>query len=94
MRKIKSTKQIERHMKGISNHWRIAIILLLNESEPLTLDSLVEELKMNTKTASEHTRRLNHAGLINKKYLGREVFHSLSPYGKTFASFLKTFQHS
>lgn len=91
---IKTTKQMERHLKGISNHWRIAIILLLNDKKALILERIVEELDMNEKTASEHTRRLVQAGLINKRYLGRTVEHTLSPYGKVFASFLKTFQHS
>jgi len=28
---------------------------------------------------------------LNKKYQGREVAHSLSPYGKRFVDFTKTF---
>ena len=94
MGKIKSSKQLERHLKGISNHWRIAIILLINEQGRLTLEEIVEALKMNEKTASEHTCRLVRAGLVNKDYVGRNVIHTLSPYGKIFASFIKTFQHS
>ena len=94
MSKIKSNKQLERHLKGISNHWRIAIILMISEKKNLTLEEIVELLKMNTKTASEHTRRLVQAGLVNKSYMGRNVIHTLSPYGKIFASFIKTFQHS
>ena len=94
MSKIKSSKQLERHLKGISNHWRIAIILLINDRGKLALEEIVEELKMNEKTASEHTRRLVQAGLVNKDYMGRNVIHTLSPYGKIFASFIKTFQHS
>ena len=94
MGKIKSSKQLERHLKGISNHWRIAIILLINDRGKLALEEIVEELKMNEKTASEHTRRLVQAGLVNKDYMGRNVIHTLSPYGKIFASFIKTFQHS
>ncbi|MBU1092037.1 hypothetical protein KKA27_04215 [Patescibacteria group bacterium] len=42
----------------------------------------------------EHTRRLVQAGLLNKKYQGREVAHSLSPYGRNFTKFITTFQHS
>jgi len=93
-KKVKTAKQMERHLKGISNHWRIEILLLLDKGKDLTLEQIVEILKMNEKTASEHTRRLVQAGLIIKEYVGRTVEHSLSPYGKTFASFLKIFQHS
>ena len=91
---IKTARQIERHMKGVANHWRIEILLFINKNNKATLDEIVDGLKMNTKTASEHTRRLVQAGLINKSYLGRQVEHSLSPYGKLFVSFITTFQHS
>jgi DNA-binding transcriptional ArsR family regulator len=46
------------------------------------------------KTISEHSRRLEQAGLIRKKYSGQSVTHELSPYGKTFHLFIKTFQYS
>lgn len=85
---------MERHLKGVSNHWRIEIIMLINKEEALTLEEIVEALNINEKTASEHTRRLVQAGLLNKRYLGRNVEHTLSPYGKIFANFIKTFQHS
>lgn len=90
----KTARQLERHFKGASNHWRIEILILLNKCGGMSLEGIVEELDMNVKTASEHTRRLVVAGLVNKKYVGRKVEHSLSPYGKKFANFIRTFQHS
>ncbi len=93
MGKIKTAKQMERHLKGMANHYRIEILLLIGESEATTLDGIVKTLGANEKTIGEHTRRLYQAGLINKKYRGKFVEHTLSPYGKTFVSFLKTFQH-
>jgi len=91
---IKTAKQIERHMKGVANHWRIEILLFINKNSGATLDEISDGLKMNIKTASEHARRLAQAGLINKTYAGRQVQHTLSPYGKLFISFITTFQHS
>ena len=91
---VKSAKQMERHVKGVANHWRIAIIMLINQKKALSLEEIVEILHMNNKTASEHTRRLVQAGLIEKRYKGRTVEHTLSPYGKIFTSFLTTFQQS
>ncbi len=70
------------------------MLLLLNEKKSQTLENIVETLNMNEKTASEHTRRLVQAGLVDKRYRGRTVEHTLTPYGKTFATFIKTFQHS
>ena len=94
MGKIKTAKQMERHLKGIANHYRIEILLLIAERDGITLEDIVETLGANEKTIGEHTRRLYQAGLINKKYRGKFVEHSLSPYGKAFVRFLQTFQRS
>lgn len=94
MGKMKTAKQMERHLKGMANHYRIEILLLTAESEGITLEDIVETLGANEKTLGEHTRRLYQAGLINKKYRGKFVEHTLSPYGKIFVRFLKTFQQT
>jgi len=85
---------MERHLKGIANHYRIEILLLIAEHDGITLDAIVETLGANGKTIGEHTRRLYQAGLINKKYRGKFVEHALSPYGTTFVRFLKSFQQA
>ena len=88
-RKLKTAKQLERHFKGVANHRRIEIIKVVSAREGIDLEVIAEELNCNIKTTSEHTRRLVQAGLLNKKYLGRTVAHTLSPYGKIFAKFIK-----
>ena len=92
MQKVKTARQMERHLKGIANHYRIEILLIISDSEGITLENIVKTLGANEKTIGEHTRRLYQAGLINKKYRGKFVEHTLSPYGKTFIRFLKSFQ--
>ena len=92
MEKLKTAKQLERHLKGVANHHRIDILLLIARHESITLEGIVEALNANGKTIGEHTRRLHHAGLIDKKYKGKFVEHMLSPYGKIFVQFLKSFQ--
>lgn len=92
MGKIKTAKQMERHLKGVANHYRIAVLLLIAGQDGITLEGIVETLRANEKTIGEHTRRLYQAGLINKKYRGKFVEHSLSPYGRMFVRFLKAFQ--
>jgi predicted transcriptional regulator len=89
---MKSTKQMERHLKGMANHYRIAILLLVADNKSITLEGIVEKINANEKTLGEHTRRLVTAGLINKEYKGKFVEHTLSPYGKFFVDFLKKFQ--
>lgn len=94
MGKVKTAKQMERHLKGMANHRRIEILLCVGECDGITLEDIVEALEANEKTVGEHTRRLFNAGLINKKYRGKFVEHTLSPYGRTFVRFLKLFQQT
>ena len=92
-KKPKTAKQMERHLKGISNHYRIEILLCIADKEGIDLEDIVRTLNANEKTIGEHTRILTQAGLVNKHYRGKFVEHSLSPYGKSFVHFLKSFQH-
>ncbi len=85
---------MERHLKGMANHYRIQILLLIAAHEKITLEEIIKELEANEKTLGEHTRRLYVAGLVNKRYRGKWVEHSLSPYGKIFVRFLKSFQYT
>ena len=88
---MKTAKQLERYFKGAANHRRLEILFLVNKRNGLTLEKIAETLNCNIKTISEHTRRLVHAGLLNKKYQGREVAHSLSPYGERVINFTDKF---
>jgi len=92
MGKMKTAKQMERYLKGMANHYRIGILFIIAAEEKITLEDIIEELGANEKTIGEHARRLVNAGLVNKKYRGKFVEHSLSPYGKTFVHFLKSFR--
>lgn len=85
---------MERHLKGMANHYRIEILLLIGSSGGITLGGIIDALNANPKTIGEHTRRLYLAGLINKKYRDNFVEHSLSPYGKRFVRFLKSFRNA
>ena len=91
-KKLKTTKQMERHLKGIANHYRIDMLLLMAERDGRTLENIIEAIGANEKTIGAHVRYLNQAGLIQKKYRGRFVEHRLSPYGKIFVRFLMSFQ--
>jgi DNA-binding transcriptional ArsR family regulator len=94
MKKEKTAKQMERHLKGVANHRRIEILLLVAERDGVTLEEIIMTLRANAKTIGEHTRRLAQAGLVDKRYRGKFVEHTLSPYGRQFVRFLKTFQRS
>ncbi len=85
---------MERHLKGMANHYRIEILFAIAAREKITLEDIVKTLDANEKTLGEHTRRLWQAGLIDKKYKGKFVEHKLSPYGKTFVRFLESFRRT
>ncbi len=85
---------MERHLKGVANHRRIEILLLIAGRDGITLEDIITALHANEKTIGEHTRRLNQAGLVDKRHRGKFVEHTLSPYGKQFVRFLKSFQQS
>ena len=93
VKRVKTPKQMERHLKGMANHHRIEILLIVSENNGITLDDIIKKINANAKTIGEHTRRLYQAGLINKKYHGHFVEHALSPYGKIFVRFIKSFQN-
>lgn len=88
---MKKPRQLERYFKGAANHWRIAILLTVKKNEGISVDGITRELNGHFKTISHHTRVLVNAGLLNKRYQGHEVLHSLSPYGLSFIKFMKTF---
>ena len=90
--KKKTAKQLERYFKGVANHRRIEILRLILKAEGITVDGICQKLNANFKTISEHIRRLVQAGLVNKKYRGRQVEHYLSPYGRKFLKFINSFK--
>ncbi|OGI93670.1 hypothetical protein A3A03_00610 [Candidatus Nomurabacteria bacterium RIFCSPLOWO2_01_FULL_40_18] len=92
--KLKTTKQLERYFKGVANHRRISILLLVLKNPGISVDGISKSLDCNFKTISEHTRRLVQAGLLNKNYRGNVVEHRISPYGKMFCDFISKFQYS
>jgi len=87
----KSARKLERHFKGVANHWRIQILLLVSKDAGLSLMEITDKLNANMKTTAEHTRRLVIAGLLEKHHDGTIVLHNLTPYGKEFVQFIKKF---
>ena len=88
---MKDSRKLERIFKGMSNHWRIEILLIVKKNPNISLLNIAQKLNANMKTISEHTKKLVIAGLIKKKYSSREVMHSLSPYGEKIFKIIKTF---
>jgi DNA-binding transcriptional ArsR family regulator len=82
------TKRLERVIKGFSNHRRIEILELLAAHPDLCVGEISEKLQIELKTASEHVRRLALAGLVQKRYKGREVRLRMFGKAKEILAFL------
>jgi len=89
---IKTTRKLERIVKGAANHRRIEIMMLLNKSPELSVMEIARNLNINFKTASEHIRRLAIPGLVMKRNEGNAVRHTLSDLGLSILKFLRTLE--
>ncbi len=87
---MKNGKELEKYFKGAANHRRIDILILISQFPNITVDGISEKLDCDFQVVAVHTQKLSRFGLVDKKYVGRSVGHTLSPYGKKFLVFLKT----
>jgi DNA-binding MarR family transcriptional regulator len=62
---------------------------LLEQDPELSLLEVARRLRINTKTASAHLRRLAITGLVMKRSAGRVVRHKLTPRGGDILTFLR-----
>ena len=70
--------KLERVVKGFANHRRIEILELLRKTPEMSVCEIAQECRTEFKTASEHIRRMEVAGLVIKRHKGREVRHALT----------------
>lgn len=85
----KTYRDLERIVKGFSNHRRIEILELLKKHPELSLMEISTKLKINFKTASEHVRRLAISGLVYKRNRGNNVLHKLTNRSESILKFLR-----
>ncbi len=86
---MKKTRELERILKGAANHHRIDVLHLLERESELSMTDIAAKLSANGKTISEHILRLARAGLVMKRYTGREVRHALTARGRSLLTFLR-----
>lgn len=89
---MKHKKELERIIRGVSNHRRIEILKLLNKSPDLSVVAISERLNANFKTIAEHIRRLYLTSMIEKNVKGARVQHRLTPRGRHTLKFLRTLE--
>jgi len=77
-------------MKGVANHFRVEILVVLKNHPEYSLSEIAEDLKCNFRTISEHVRKMAHAGLVMKRNEGLTVHHRLTALGEHVLRFLDT----
>ncbi len=89
---MRKPRQLERLVRGFSNHRRIEILELLARSPELSVVEVSDALKINYKTGADHIRRLTISGLIMKRNDNNSVRHTLTNDGKSVLKFLRTLE--
>lgn len=85
----KSSRELERIVKGFANHNRIKILELLGKEPNLSVQEISEKLKSDFKNISAHITKMAIAGLVIKKSEGNIVRHKLSKRGKSILQFVR-----
>lgn len=83
-------RELERIVRGYSNHRRIQILEHLHAHPELSVAELARQLKIHFKTAAAHVQRLAIAGLVMKRNDAQAVRHKLTARGEFILKFLRT----
>ena len=86
--------EIQQMFKMMGNDYRMRILILLGQQQGLTLDQINQNVGGDFANISSHTKKLEQAGLISKKYKNKFVFHSLTLNGKRSLKALNQFNYS
>ena len=89
---MKSFRDLERLVRGFSNHRRIQMLSMLKKKPEQSVEELAEALDINFRTSSEHLRRLAVAGLVIKRNDNTSVRHRLTGRGEAILLFLGTLE--
>ena len=81
---------LERVAKGFANARRIRILQLLEKEPELTLEDVCDRLMIDTSNGYEHLRKLEIAGLVEKRRQDNRAHHRLTARGKQALAYLRT----
>ncbi len=86
---MKTYRELERKVRGYSNHRRIEILDLLGKRPELSVDEIASTLTIDYRTTSHHVRQLAISGLVMKRNDGPAVRQKLTREGEKVLAFLK-----
>jgi len=85
----KTSRELERIIKGFANHNRIKILGLLGKESNLSVQEISEKVKSDFKNVSAHITKMAIAGLVTKKNEGNIIRHKLTRRGKSILQFVR-----
>lgn len=88
----KSSRQLERIVKGFANHRRIQILELLKREPELSVIEISEKLKSDFKNISSHITKMAIAGLLMKRNDLHSVRQKLTRRGLQVLKFVRTLE--
>lgn len=74
--------------KSFAHHHRIRILQVIRTQPGLSLQEIAKQCRLQSTTACEHMRRIEHGRLITKKRNGPMVAHFLNARGQRVLDFL------
>ena len=85
----KTSRQLERIVKGFANHRRLQVLKLLYQEPELSVQEISDKLKSAFKNISAHINKMAIAGLVMKRSEGNMVRHKLTNRGRTILKFVR-----
>ena len=86
--KIQNYRNLERSVKGFSNHRRIQMLELIKKEPELSVFEIAEKLRMEIKNVSAHLQKMAIAGLVLKRSDGVNIRHKATNLGEDVLHFL------
>lgn len=82
-------KKLERIIKGVANHRRLQVLVLLAKEPELSVQEIAEKVKSDIKNISAHVNKMAIAGLVMKRSDSKSIRHRLTKRGKYILSFFR-----
>ena len=86
--------EVQEIFKMMGNHYRLKILIELGKQKNLTLDQINQSVGGDFANISAHTKKMQKAGLIKKKYQDVHVLHTLTLNGRRALQALDKFNYS
>lgn len=81
-------KNLERLLKALANHRRLAIIKYLKKSKEATVGDIAEHIKLSFKATSKHLNVLATVDIVEKEQKGLHMWYKLPAYSHHISKYI------